>query len=596
MNATGYVVSRATAGSGPFTQVASPTSTTFTDTSVATGNTYYYEVSATNSAGSSSPSAAVPVSLAAADVVISVNAGSTHPISPYIYGINADAVYAPTVVPAASVTFNRIGGNRWTAYNWQNNYSNAGSDYLYENDQYLDSSTVPAHAVTSRIAADRTGHRATLMTVPMQGYVSADAAGPVTTNGTSVDTSRFKTLQFSKGASFSSTPSNANPSVYDDEFLWAVDKAFPGQGIFTANPVSYPVFVELDNEPDDWAGTHAEIQTSTEISSSAFLAKSVSLAKALKTVFPGVRIWGPANASFASIYWWDSTTFKPDPNIFTPQFDWWADAYLAAFQSASTAYGMPLLDAFSMHWYSHVNNPDSSGNDISGSTTGATLSPAAVQAVVQSPRSLWDPSFVENSWITQDVGTLNGVGNNDSLQMIPRMLAKLKHSGATNNLAFTEYFNGGNNHIAGLIAQADNLGVFGAQGLYAANLWPIGPAPYPLGAFSAFRNFDGKGGNFGDTSLTTTSTSTASVVAYVSTDSSSPGRTVVVAINRSVIAQSTAITGAPLSGTATVYRITADSAATQPAITPVLVTSQPVSSGTLTLTLPPLSVTTVNIQ
>ena len=407
VNATGYVVSRATAGSGPFTQVASPTSTTFTDTSVATGNTYYYEVSATNSAGSSSPSAAVPVSLAAADVVISVNAGSTHPISPYIYGINADAVYAPTVVPAASVTFNRIGGNRWTAYNWQNNYSNAGSDYLYESDQYLDSSTVPAHAVTSRIAADRTSHRATLMTVPMQGYVSADAAGPVTTNGTSVDTSRFKTLQFSKGASFTSTPSNANPSVYDDEFLWAVDKAFPGQGIFTANPVSYPVFVELDNEPDDWASTHAEIQTSTEISSNAFLAKSVSLAKALKTVFPAVRIWGPANASFASIYWWDSTTFKPNPNIFTAQFDWWADAYLAAFQSASTAYGMPLLDAFSMHWYSHVNNPDSSGNDISGSTTGATLSPAAVQAVVQSPRSLWDPSFVENSWITQDVGTLS---------------------------------------------------------------------------------------------------------------------------------------------------------------------------------------------
>jgi hypothetical protein len=36
----------------------------------------------------------------------------------------------------------------------------------------------------------------------------------------------------------------------------------------------------------------------------------------------------------------------------------------------------------------------------------------------------------------------------------------------------TEYNNGGGEHIAG-IAQADNLGIFGAQGVFAAALWPL---------------------------------------------------------------------------------------------------------------------------
>ncbi len=99
-------------------------------------------------------------------------------------------------------------------------------------------------------------------------------------------------------------------------------------------------------------------------------------------------------------------------------------------------------------------------------------------------------------------------------------------------LAITEYFNGGAKHIAGTIAQADNLGVFGAQDLFAANLWSMATdEPYLLAGFRAFRNFDGANHHFGDTSIQAISSDVGKVAVYVSTDTMHPGRVVMVAIN-----------------------------------------------------------------
>src|SRR5882757_2872714 len=58
--ATGYSVKRATTSGGPYTQLAAPSSNGYTDSSVANGTTYYYVVSATNSAGESANSAQLP--------------------------------------------------------------------------------------------------------------------------------------------------------------------------------------------------------------------------------------------------------------------------------------------------------------------------------------------------------------------------------------------------------------------------------------------------------------------------------------------------------------------------------------------------------
>jgi regulation of enolase protein 1 (concanavalin A-like superfamily) len=55
--ATGYNVKRSTTNGGPYMTITSTTGVTFNDTGLANGTTYYYVVSATNSAGESANSA-----------------------------------------------------------------------------------------------------------------------------------------------------------------------------------------------------------------------------------------------------------------------------------------------------------------------------------------------------------------------------------------------------------------------------------------------------------------------------------------------------------------------------------------------------------
>jgi hypothetical protein len=163
-------------------------------------------------------------------------------------------------------------------------------------------------------------------------------------------------------------------------------------------------------------------------------------------------------------------------------------------------------------------------------------------------------------------------------------------------ISITEYNNGGGQHIAGTIAEADDLGIFGAQGLFAANFWALsGNSSYVLAGFGAFRDFDGANSNFGDTSVQAVSSNVQDVAVYASTDSARPKRVVYVAINRSTSSQVTAVTGQVLSGTAHVYQMTAATTQGQTAIRPVAMGPLSVSASSLTVTLPPLSVTTIDI-
>src|SRR5579864_5458111 len=56
----------------------------------------------------------------------------THAISPYIYGSNGQSDDRDE-----NITARRIGGNRLTGYNWENNASNAGTDYYNESDNFM---------------------------------------------------------------------------------------------------------------------------------------------------------------------------------------------------------------------------------------------------------------------------------------------------------------------------------------------------------------------------------------------------------------------------------------------------------------------------
>jgi hypothetical protein len=586
--ATSYHLKRSTTSGSGYTQIAAPTATSYTDTGLTNGMAYFYVVSALNAAGesaNSAPTTATPANLTA-DVTITIDPAKTKLISPYIYGIN---FYNGVSGAPPLLTFDRAGGNRWTAYNWETNASNAGSDYFYQNDSYLSSSNVPAEAVRSFVAGDQGAGLASLVTFQLQGYVSADESGPVARPFPNL--SRFKQV-IEKKSTKDATPFTINPPttdayVYMDEFAWALDQKFPGQAIFGAaaglpgTTPAHPTFISLDNEPDLWNSTHEEVQGSTNTSSDNHLAKTVTLSKALKDQFPNVVIFGPVNYGFNGIYSWQGEAGAGFSSTF-----WFADKYLAGIKTASTAYGKPLVDVYDFHWYSEATD----GTTRVINMNGASLTDAQVQAIVQSPRSLWDTTFKENSWITNSV--LGG-----PIYILRRLQAKIDAANPGMKIAITEYENGGFNHIAGTIAQADNLGVFGSEGVFAANFWPPGGTySYALAGFRAFRGFDGASANFGDTSLQTTSSSVKDVVVYASSDSATPGRFVFVAINRSNATKVTAINGQSLIGTAHLYQMTAASSAGQTVVQPMSIGTMPLSGSSLTITLPAYSVTTIDAR
>ena len=579
--ATGYYVNRSVVTGGPYTKIATQAGTAYVDPSLTNGTTYYYVVAAYDSAGASANStqvSATPVGVP--DVTVTVNPNQATPISPWIYGIN---FYTGLTGAPPRINLDRAGGNRWTAYNWETNASNAGSDYLYQNDNYLSSSTTPAEAVRSIVAADQGLGMASVMTVQLQGLVAGDENGPVSV-ANPPDMTRFKTVVDKKStvssAPFTITPPTTDAYVFMDEFLWALDQKFTGLGIFGASP-AVPTFVSLDNEPELWNSTHLEVQGSTPVSSDDYIAKTITLTEALKDQFPDVQIFGPVHYGFGGIYnWQGELSATPDGA------NWFPDKYLPAIQAASNTYGRPLIDVYDFHWYSEATD----GTTRVTSMTSASLTDTQVQALVQSPRSLWDPTFTENSWITNDVLS-------EPIQILPRLQSKINAEFPGTKISITEYENGGDNHIAGTIAQADNLGIFGSQGVYAATLWPLNSAcPYIFAGFRAFRGFDGATADFGDTSLQATSSNVQNVVVYASSDSTAPGRVVFVAINRSTSPQVTAINGQSLSGTATIYQMTASSAQGQNPIKPVLAGQMPVSGSSLSIALPALSVTTIDVR
>ncbi len=501
------------------------------------------------------------------DVVITVDTNSTRAISPWIYGIN---FYNSLPSPPRNIPFDRHGGNRWTAYNWENNASNAGNDWYFSSDDYLENDSIPAEAVRSRVAADHANGLASLITVPMLGYVAADKAGNVDITDPNHLATRFKPIVFQKGSAFTATPATNDAAVCIDEFIWALRSKFTNDIYADTN---LPAFVSLDNEPELWPSTHQEIEGTAEPDVTNYLNRTIALCQAIKGVDAAARTFGPVHYGFYGIsYWQGAPGFSADY--------WFTDKYLQTMRDASATAGQRLLDVYDIHWYSEAT--DGNGNRIGG-LVSSNLTSDQIQAIVQSPRSLWDTNYTEKSWIAQYF--------NGPVCILKRLQAKIATDWPGTGLALTEYDNGGENHIAGAIAQADNLGIYGRLGLFAAAYWPdANTFPFVAAGFKMFRDYDANLSAFGDVSLATTSSATTNVAAYVSADSRHPNRHVIVALNRSADYHDVGFSGTDIAGVAKIYRIQNQQA------DPVYVGSVPADLSSWIVTLPPLSVSTIEVR
>jgi hypothetical protein len=504
-------------------------------------------------------------------VTFSINAAAdVHPISRYIYGINQEIGGN-----LSGATQTRQGGNRWTAYNWENNASNAGSDWQYQNDNFLVSGpaysalqNTPGGAVTPTLNNNRSRNAGSIITIPMAGYVSADKLGngDVRNSGANYLSTRFNQGVARKNAAFSLTPNLSDDFVYADEYVNWIKTNYP-----QTDP-NKPIWFSLDNEPDLWANTHAEVHPS-QVTYAEMVSRSTEYASAIKDVMPDTKVFG-----FVSYGWNGYTTLQNAPDANGRDF---INFYLSQMKQASTAAGKRLIDVLDLHWY-----PEAQGGGVRITENNNTA--AVVAARLQAPRSLWDPTYTETSWITQ-------YSTQGPINLLTRIKAKIAANYPGTDLSITEYNYGGGNHISGGIAQADVLGIFGREGVFAANEWPLnGDESYIAGGFRMFRNYDGNGSNFGDTSIRAATSDATTSSVYASIDSSDPNVMTIVAINKTAAANTANINLAGRAfGTtfAPRYQLTSASATPQNT-TGVTVTSQ---SG-FSFSMPAYSVSTIRVQ
>ncbi len=474
------------------------------------------------------------------DITFTIAAAQgSHPISPYIYGVNDGSAAAPHHSPIV-----RSGGNRLTAYNWENNASNAGSDYMFENDDYLCTASncnTPGQVLKNFIDQASAAGAAALVTVPIVDYVSADKspAGDVRNSGSNYLSTRFKQNTV-KGSGLSNPPDTTDAYVYQDEMVNWVAQTEPNA----------TVLYQLDNEPDLWSSTHAEVHPNP-VTYAELAQRNIKFAKAIKAVTPSALVFGPVNYGWAGyVNLQNASDSKADGDFLS----WW----LGQMKTAATSFGKAVVDGMDLHWYSEVGDGGSGkgpGQDCRINTDPKTNSsmPADCYTTAgqageaaqreQAPRSLWDTTYVENSWIAGSLG-------NKPIELIPLMQKKIAASDPPMKLSLTEWNYGGGSDISGTIASADTLGIYGESGVYMAMLWPVWhDESFTYAAFDAFRNYDGKGAAFGDTSIAASTTDVPNSSVYASLESADASHLVIVAINK---ATTTKVAGIEISHS-TVY-------------------------------------------
>jgi hypothetical protein len=119
-----------------------------------------------------------------------------------------------------------------------------------------------------------------------------------------------------------------------------------------------------------------------------------------------------------------------------------------------------------------------------------------VAARVQAARSLFDPTYIESSWITQSSLPFQPSGTpaqfkTNAIQLLPREQSLIDQYNPGTKIGISEYNYGAGNHISGGVAEADVLGVFGQQGVFSANWWPDGASPdnFTNSAFNLYLNY-----------------------------------------------------------------------------------------------------------
>ena len=252
---------------------------------------------------------------------------------------------------------------------------------------------------------------------------------------------------------------NTTGPVYQDEFVNYMKVTY-GSG-------AAPIFFMLDNEPNYWPSTHPELWphtgtpgcgTSGTVTFDDIVTRNTTYATAIKTAWPHDEDRSaPSSRRTASSTRGDYS----DPNLPTP----FADYYLGKMAAASATAGHAALDVFDVHYYT------SNGSDL---------------AVRAGPAHVLGPELHGLHRVADRQHRLRLVGAEQLLRHAPlpaaddpaaararsrrRTRARAPPRRASRSASTTP---GCETSIEGGVAEADLLGIFGREGVFAATAWPL---------------------------------------------------------------------------------------------------------------------------
>ena len=516
--ATSYNVMRATANGGPYTTISSPTTTSYSDTGLTNGTTYYYVVTAANvngASGNSNQASATPAA-AGTPVAVTVNVlTNRHAISSYVYGgaFPQDAAH----ITDSGLSVVRWGGNAASTYNWQLGTNKADNDYYFEDFAFSALNKSADSDSTQFITDVKAAGSNPLMTMVMLPWVAQSAESPGTggnlhwsfpvteypnqcsvdqyntdagngiLSGTCSDNSPtyitatsadLNRTYFPLLDNDTQTCPGATTCVYREPWATALASAFG----------SAPHFYNMDNEIDIWGSTHRDVHpnpTTYQELRDIFLLEAGNL----KTWDPAAIRLGPVSCCW--YFYWRSATGASDTaaNGGVDFLPWWVNEVAWA----DAVSGTRSLEVFDIHAYPDANTSGLTQTQLQG-------------LAVSVYRDWWDPTYTSTATYIQNDGF-----SIEPLEpkpfRIPRMRAIMNSTYPNTQFSITEWSAAfaGESDFSTALGDADAYGILGRERAYLASRWeaPVPTNPNYL-VLKLFTNYDGAHHGFGTMSVSDT--------------------------------------------------------------------------------------------
>ncbi|KAF9564346.1 hypothetical protein CPC08DRAFT_685127 [Agrocybe pediades] len=398
-----------------------------------------------------------------ASIVPQVN----HTIDPHVYGVNFPT--SASYIQHLGVTISRWGGNAVTAYNPFGGFTNAGNDWYFEN-----------RVIDNGQADDWMGwvHGAgsdSLLTIPALDWVSKDSTSYSYPKSVYPDQQSFDPYNGDAGNGLFPngsyvTPVPAQTSAYTP---WNSTLA----KTWLSNLANKPLMVAIDNEIEITSNTHQDMHPDP-MGYDEELARVIEFGTAAKEVLPDVLVVAPSTCSWW--YYWTSSIGYTDnaahDNIdFLPWF-------LAKMKAHDQSTGKRLLDYLDIHYYFQA---DTSAND------------AAAKALrLRATRSLWDTSYVDESWVGSN--PQNHQWNPTAISLVPRFKTLIDINYPGTKFSISEWSSTADTDITGGLVTVDVLGIWGKYGVDSSTYWATPDEMGPVGL--AYWLYRGYGTFFGSSS------------------------------------------------------------------------------------------------